>query len=228
MERSKPVAELPTAERALEDLLGTLLAEVPDHVEPTMAQPAIAEAAPTAKVLAESDVATPTDTPDSEQTLNIAAAGPIQEQAQPQRPTWTDSEFKLLLVRIGEMRFAVPLICLNSIARQGASDEVTSMPAQPRWHRGVMRYRDQQLVLADLAELLALNAADTRGGYLLVIGDGRFGLLCDAIEEQITVVPDQVNWRQVADGQEWMLGMLPEQMCMLLDPEEIAVRLQGA
>jgi len=227
MGRSKPVAELPAAERALEDLLGTLLAEVPEHVEPTVAQPAVVETVPIAKAPPESGAREQLVRSVAQQALNNPAAGPIQEQAQSQRPAWTDSDFKLLLVRIGQVRFAVPLICLNSIARLDAEDDVTSLPTQPAWHRGVMRYRDQQLVLADLTELLALNAGETQGGYLLVIGEGRFGVLCDAIEEQITLGPEQVNWRQGADGQEWMLGMLPEQMCMLLDPDAIAVRLQG-
>lgn len=227
MERSKPVAELPAADRALEDLLGTLLAEVPDHLEPTAVPPAIGEVSQIDMAPSESAMAERTDSSVSEQKLNIAAAGPIQEQARPQRPIWTDNEFKLLLVSIGEMRFAVPLVCLNSIARVDANDEVINMPAQPGWHRGVMRYRDQQLVLVDLAELLSLKAGDTQGGYLLVIGDGQFGLLCDAIEEQITLATDQVNWRQGTDRREWMLGVLPEHMCLLLNPDEIAARLQG-
>ena len=140
-------------------------------------------------------------------------------------PEWANSDFKVLVVRIGKLRVGVPLIGLNSISPVHEGDEVTKVPAQPGWHRGVMQYRDAKLVLVDLAQLLALDAGEVKPAYRLVIGDSRYGVLCDAIEEPASVDAAAVNWRQAGDRRDWCFGTLREQMCLLLDADGIAARL---
>ncbi len=226
--KSLSTVAISSADRALEDLLGTLLAEVPEHVEPASpVDPADIDvtAVESVPVSAEPD---PKSASVETQALNNVPVAPIDKHIQREVPKWAKEEFKLLLVRIGQLRFAAPLVCLNSIAQLSDQSQVVNIPAQPGWHRGVTRYREQKLTMVDLTQLLKLQAGEMASRYLLVIGEGRFGLAVDAVEEQVTVVPDQVNWRQVADKREWLLGMLPEQMCMLLNLEEIARSLHKA
>jgi len=226
--KSQSTLAIPSADRALEDLLGTLLAEVPEHVEP--ATPVNTgghrvTAVENVPVRVEAD---PPPLSLDNRVLNNAPGAPIENHVQLELPQWAEEEFKLLLVRMGPLRFAVPLVCLNSIAQLDDQAQVTKIPAQPTWHRGVTLYRDQQLTVVGLTELLKLHAGEMASRYVLVIGEGRFGLACDAIEEQVSVTSDQVKWRQVVDKREWLLGMLPEQMCILLDLDEVARRLQRA
>jgi len=233
---SKPT-ELVEADQALEDLLGTLLADVPEHRDaPPVAPPAPAQPEVVTETAGETQVQVQPEVPVEavvEQALNIREDAPIQEQdeqpsAEPlQRPEWAGSEIKVLVVRVGDLRLGVPLVCLNSIAPMPQDTAVTQVPAQPDWHRGVMQHRDSKLVIVDLPDLLQLRSGERQPGYLLVIGDGHYGLACDALEEPVTVSADALNWRQADDRRNWMWGMLPEHMCLLLDVDGIAQRAGG-
>ncbi len=231
-QRKSLPTELTEADQALEDLLGNLLADVPEYAvpHPTPAtkappeqQPGASEPAPAA-LEQQTGTAAPAPEP-----LNNSAEAPIQEAdalTEPVRPEWSEGEFKVLVVRIGQLRFAVPLVCLNSIARLQDQDALSTIPGQPEWHRGVMVYREQKLVVVDLGSLLQMQAGEITADHMLVIGDGRYGLACGAIEEQLTLRADGVKWRLETDQRDWLLGMLPEQMCALLDLERIAQRLE--
>lgn len=216
--------QLAEPDQAIEQLVMNLLAEVPDH--PTSVPEPVSEATPTG-----------VQSPAPEPALNIAVAAPISEakEAQPTpgeapvkrlRPDWAQGELKVLLFRVGEQRMGVPLICLNSIAKLEQQARPMQLPAQPAWHKGVLDYRAKKLVLVDLVARLQLRSCPTDAQFVLVIGQDSHGLLCDAIEEPVSVPADDINWRDARDTRHWMLGMLPEHMCVLIDPEAIASELQ--
>lgn len=238
---SKQRVDIAEADSALDNLLETLLAEVPsaDAVAPQPVAEAPADVSAPAPVdtVPEPEVSDPV--PAQDDVLNESEVSPIQDStaqeeqaeqaAEIETPAWVEHQFKALVVKVGGQRVAVPLICLNSIARLNGDDGLTPMPGQPAWHRGVMKYRDAKVVVVDPAALLPLNAGETQSEFLLVIGEGHYGLCCDAIEEPAAINADSVRWRQQGDRREWMLGMLNEQMCVLLDVDAIAGALaQGA
>ena len=205
-EQRTGVQELSQAGAALESLLETLLSEVPEYQEaPAPAQP-VAD-------------------------LNVSEPLPIQEIAEPEpapvsvRPAWAEGDLKVLVVRVGELRVAVPLVRLSSISPAGTGEDVLHLPAQHAWHRGVMTVREQQLVRVDPVALLGLATERQESAYLLVIDDGRYGLEVDAMEEPLTLDSDGIRWRQQGEGREWTLGALPEQMRILLDLDAITHRL---
>ncbi len=207
------VAELSRADTALEDLLQTLLAEVPDYVpEPGPAPAGQAE-------------------PVREETaaLNIPAPAPIQETAPPSpaRPDWAQGPLKVLVARVGGLRLAVPLLRLSAILPAGDPAAVMRLPAQPAWHRGVMRARGDALVRVDPAALLGLGAAAGGTAYLLVLDSGRFALEIEGMEQPQSVDADEIRWRRAGEGRDWALGVLPGQMCVLLDLDAIETRLAG-
>lgn len=239
--------DLAESRNELEDLLGQLLSEVPEPgVEapvPASAPPAPAVAAPTA---ADPMVADPTiqvavadavAQPQPERTLpepvqtesKETSAGPISREegadAGPDLPEWAASDFKVLVVRVGRLRVAVPLVTLNGIAKLEPGFDATSMPGQPAWHRGVMRHRGGKLVLVDMADLLRMDCGEQQPGFLLLVGENRYGLQCDAIENPVTVTQSQVTWRLGDERRDWTFGMLPEHMCLLLDTDGIAARI---
>lgn len=216
-ESATRVEEFNQADLALENLLQTLLTDVPEYQEPE-----VAVAASPAEVVS---------VPESAVELNVSEPLPIQEASTAEtvpptlRPEWATGELKVLVVRLGELRVAVPLVKLSSISPTCADSDVARLPAQPDWHRGVVPVRDRQLVRVDPVALLRLAAERQQPAYLLVIDDGRYGLEIDAMEEPLTVDGDLIRWRQQGEGRDWILGMLPEQMCVLLDVDVIAQRL---
>lgn len=264
-ERKRTVTQVGEANEALEELLGTLLAEVPGYPEtppaagpasepasgrqaPGQTAPPVPDQAPTqpateaatdratgaaAKTLPETPAAAGLAAPAVEQlsateaALKNASGGPIETPEDGNLPDWAEQDFKALLVCIGKLRFAVPLVSLTGIARLQSSDSLTAIPGQPGWYRGVTRHRGEKLVVVDLGRLLGMSTEPVENGYLLVIGDGRYGLACSALAEQLTLGNGSVNWRQSSAGRDWQLGMLPEQMCVLLDLDAVTRRLDA-
>ncbi|WP_078118950.1 chemotaxis protein CheW [Thiosocius teredinicola] len=210
----------PTVEQdaALSNLLESLLAEVPpanaDVPAPPAAQPRVAP--PVVET-------PPVDAPAP--TLNEPTEQPLtkETQAEPpadsEIPAWVGGGFRTLLFRIGEFRFGVPLVLMHSVCPY--PDDVTRVPGQPHWHRGVFRYRDASTVVADLGGVIGVAAAADDPKYLLVLGEGRKAIAIDAIVDTLVLHADQVRWHKAA-GREWLLGLLPDQMCGLLDANALS------
>ncbi len=229
-ERTRPT-RLVEHDAALGNLLESLLAEVPEHGRETPSAPPAAD--PDTK-LEPSEPLEPAphevaDSPPPKTSLNPASDAPLtndesgETQHHGEMPAWAREPFRVLLFRIGELRFAIPLILMCSVTR--IPDRLTQVPAQPAWHRGVARYREESVVVADLGLLLGLRTACPDPAYLLVIGDGREAIACDAVEEAVVVTADQVRWRRAA-GQPWLSGLLVDHMCGLLDAEVIGRRIR--
>lgn len=238
----QPQLGLGEADAALETLLGNLLADVPDYQKPLQkpaqvkpvdskptpaVQPVVHSVAPeTRQSKASPAVAQAEVTPVV--TKDPAAAPIVEKDTASALPVWAKQPFKVLVVQVGNLRVAVPLLMLNGIAPLQANQVTTNMPGQPAWHRGVMRHRQSKLVLMDLARLLDLRAGEQQPSFLLLIGDGQFGVQCDALEEPVEVEAQQVDWRAQSGKNDWKFGMLREQMCVLLDPEGITARVGRA
>lgn len=185
---------------ALGSLLASLLAEVPEFT------PAAAGVAP----LNPADIQPLTGQDPGEPTSETAV------------PVWAQAAagFRVLQFRIGEFRFAMPMVLLHSVAL--LPDRVAALPAQPRWQRGVVRYRGSTVVLADLGVLIGVAARCESARYMLVFGDGGQALACDGIEDAVLVGKDDMRWSRRRQQRAWLLGLLVAQMCVLLDPDVVA------
>jgi len=221
-DQAPQVEQLVQAGQALENLLDTLLSEVPEYQDPP--PPKVQVQAPVSPSPAPQPVAAPQLK--EPRALPIQQATPAVEPAEALRPAWVEDGLKVLIVHVGGLRMAVPLIRLSSISPAGADEDVLHLPAQPAWHGGVVSIRGQQTVRVDPAALLGLNTQRADTAYLLLIDEGRFALEVDGMEEPLSLTPDEVRWRRRDKGREWVMGVLPEQACMLLDLDAIAVRLQ--
>ncbi len=215
-DRTKPT-RLVEHDAALGSLLESLLAEVPAHPQTTA--PTVTTDVPVPSLETASET---TDHLALETPLNPADQAPltINESVDNEAriPGWAREPFRALLFRIGDLRLAVPLILIRSVTR--IPDRITEVPAQPAWHRGVTRYRDASVVIADLGLLMGLGTACPNPAYLLVIGDGREAIACDAVEEAVVIDAADVRWQRARD-QQWLPGLLVDHMCGLLDAEAI-------
>ena len=224
-ERTQPM-RLIEHDAALGNLLESLLADVPEYERAAPPAPPAEVKSPEPSEPTPQKVADPTP---SKTSLNPASDGPLtndepgETQNRNEVPAWAQEPFRVLLFRIGELRFAVPLILMCSVTR--IPDRLTRVPAQPPWHLGVARYRDESVVVADLGLLLGLRAPCPDPAYLLVIGDGCEAIACDTVEEAVVVTADDVRWRRAA-GQPWLSGLLVDHMCGLLDAEVIGRRIR--
>ena len=65
----------------------------------------------------------------------------------------------------------------------------------------------------------------TRVTRIVLIGGGRWGLACDAVEEVVTLRHDQVRWRSERTRRRWLLGTVIDHMCALIDTDAFAEKL---
>lgn len=150
---------------------------------------------------------------------------PAPEAKKPKpRPSLFDQPFQCLLFRTLGSEFAVPLASLSGILHWDGQS--TKLPGQPVWHRGVIPYREGKLGLVDLDVLLGVRPLeDEPKTYILSFADGRFGVLCKELLPPKTLYKDDVKWREDRSDRPWSLGTLREQLCPLLDLEEIEAML---
>lgn len=208
-----PEARLAEPDTALASLLGSLLAEVPEYAPPALPDDA---------------VGLPLQKLDNRGGLKADAPGSLnREEPDGGRvvPGWARTAFRVLLFGIGGADFAVPLLMLNAAAR--VDGPIKQVPGQPDWHRGIYHFREQVLVVVDLPLLLGLGTRCTDPGYLLLIGDGRFAIACDALGDMPTTVPEAVRWRRPEDRRRaWLAGLMVGEMCVLLDAEAIDAKIR--
>lgn len=209
----KQQVQLAKADQALYGLLESLLAEVPAEDVQTKDKKVLNKVEP---LPLELDVVEPQQ--ELRQKLDTSTLGEKKQEY----PSWARGDFSALLFSVGGLRMAVPLILLNGITRQ--PENISQLPGQPDWHLGVTSHRDEKLVVVDLMRLLKLKVVEAQkraDGYLLVVGDGRFGLHCDAIETPVKLTASDVKWSQNKEKTPWLEGVLPEQMCALVNIETI-------
>jgi purine-binding chemotaxis protein CheW len=76
---------------------------------------------------------------------------------------------------------------------------------------------------ASAADAVADAAPPAR--HIVLIGDGRWGLVCDDVSTVITIDPAKVRWRSSRTKRPWLAGTAVEHLCAVLDAEQLAVLL---
>jgi chemotaxis signal transduction protein len=162
--------------------------------------------------------------------LNRLATAPIPQQkvAEPapeqDLPAWADVGFRALVFRVGEHRFAVPMIALHSVTRLDQAP--TRVPRRPAWHLGLIHYRDQTTIVAELAGLLGAPSRPGGGGFLLVLGRGQAAVTCDAVEDAVDLDREAIRWRRATGRNAWLAGVVVDTLWVLLDPAALECRIR--
>ncbi len=153
---------------------------------------------------------TPKPTPVKATTPEPAVAAPV--------PT---APFQSLLFQIAGLTVAVPLVELNGILRY--PERLAAVPGLPSWGLGVIRHRDQNLVVVDSIGLFVpenlreASRSRSKPRYLIVLGGGRFGLACDSVDQVVSIKPDEVHWRGERGRRPWLAGTVKDRLCALLE-----------
>lgn len=156
--------------------------------------------------------------------LEVRSEVQIQKQPTKPKPTLFDQPFQCLLFHTLGSEFAVPLAALSGILRWDGQS--TRLPGQPGWHRGVIPYRDGKMGLVDLDVLLGVRVLeDVPKTYILSFAEGRFGLLCRELLPPKTLTKEDIKWRKERGDRAWSLGTLREQLCPLIDLDEVEAML---
>lgn len=165
------------------------------------------------------------------------APAPLEETARLEEdgeglPPWADL-FQAMLFQVAGLTLAVPLEELNGVVEFDA-EQLTEMPGHADFFLGLMAHQGRSVPVVDTARLvfppeklqqLAGDDPLERVKRVVLIGDGRWGLACDEVDEVITLRRDEVRWRSNRTRRRWLLGTVIQHMCALVDTNAFARKL---
>lgn len=213
---NNPELKLDT-QQVLVDYLDALLREIPAMETATVAAPVIAEPVVTAVEAAP-------------QVAEVVAPAPLPARSPAAAPAEQgQGSFQALLFKVAGLTLSIPLDKLNGILEWRG---VTELPGHAPWFLGLLPERGKQIKVIDTATIVVpakyrIDHGVEKLHKIILIGDGEWGLACDAVEEVITLNPGDVRWRGAEGKRTWLAGTVVQQMCALIEVDEF-VRLLGS
>ena len=209
---------------ALDLFLEALLRETEPQVE-TVAEAPVAEPEP-----APVAVDAPPEAPPVVETAPQEATASELAPLPPGAPEWAREPFQAMLFKVAGLTLAVPLESLSGVVEW--PEKLTEMPGHADFFLGLLTHLDTTVPVVDTARLVfppgRLPPDDdplARVNRIVLIGGGRWGLACDAVEEVVTLTADQVRWRSERTRRRWLLGTVIDHMCALIDTDAFAEKL---
>lgn len=146
------------------------------------------------------------------------------------RPSWAQDRFEVLLFEVAGLTLAVPLISLGQI--QPLTDELTPLFGQAEWFMGLQptpvgKIRTINTARFVMPERYEEKFADN-AKYVVSIDGLPWGLAVDAVNQPITLQPEDVKWRGERSKRPWLAGTVKQHMCALLDIPAMGMLLNAA
>lgn len=172
------------------------------------------------------DIATTRPPPEPED-LAARAGGACREAAAATSAAERACPFKALLFEVGGVTLAVPLDRVAGVIEsRGEFDTGSETPPHVL---GQLARQGRRVRVVDTGQLIGGQGAPRfrarADGYVVLLGRGDYGLICDQIREMVDVDPAGVRWRRGGTQCLWFTGIITERMCALLDVDELTGHL---
>lgn len=145
------------------------------------------------------------------------------------RPAWAQQRFDVLLFQVSGLTLAVPLICLGQI--QPLTDQLTPLFGQADWFMGLQPTAVGKINTINTAKFVMPERYDDSflqtAKYVISISGLSWGLAVCAVNQPISLDPEDVKWRSDRAKRPWLAGTVKEHRCALLDIATMGKILQG-
>lgn len=157
-------------------------------------------------------------------------ASPDRSEPLPASSGFEKSPFSCLLIGLGNVRLAVPMSSLFGIRRM--PEKPVRLPGSPPWVVGMLGGGDDKVQVVDLAALLSGDGAAAlpqRGTarHAVIIAEGRWAIGCEAASRTLRVDPVLVHWSGGNARRSWLAGIVPGELCTLVDARALVRWLDG-
>ncbi|MCP3674665.1 MAG: chemotaxis protein CheW [Gammaproteobacteria bacterium] len=155
----------------------------------------------------------------------------IHEDRVFEREDWSEKPFQTLLFDVGGLTLALPLIKLGGIHRIDA--DITPLFGKPDWFMGLTPGIEGNINVVDTARWVMpdkYQQAEEAGldyEFVILLADSNWGIACSAVQNAISLSPDNIRWRATAGKRPWLAGMLIDEMCALLDVDTLINLLEA-
>ena len=145
----------------------------------------------------------------------------------PQVKNQSTAKTQLVVFKLGDEEYALPIACVQEIIRY---TEPRSVASKDRFVRGVINLRGNIVPIYDLKERLGLPAFDADNAKLVIIelATGVAGAIVDEVTEVLTTEIGDFEDVPAADH-DAISGVvkLDQRLLVLLDPENVVPRGDG-
>lgn len=165
----------------------------------------------------------------------VPEAAPVAQAATDRPPVVPDpapaltrhAEFDAMLVDLGLLRLAVPLVDLDGVLPM--PERWVEIPRQAQWVIGVASAQGRNTTVVDTARLVMPD--QHRGAvpdyrHVVLIGDGRWGLACVSVSDVFRVGRDAVRHRRHRRSRPWLAGTLIDHLSGLVDVSRLLACLE--
>ena len=130
-----------------------------------------------------------------------------------------------LMFKVADNLLSIPLIEMQSVVNW--TDNLTRLPQEPDWMLGILKHRDQNVRIVDSVSVLQIRSDKfVKPGHVLVIGDEKWAITCDQIDEVVTLEYEDVQWNTNAEDT-LTLGTIRNSLASLLSLQGIIRRLES-
>ena len=148
------------------------------------------------------------------------------------QPDWANEPFQCLSFQVAGVTLAAPLEKLNGIVE--LAEEITELPGYAPWVIGLLPNRGQNVQVVDIARIImpdendvASKPAADRMKFVILLEDGKFGLVADSISQVLRLEADDVRWRSEQSKRPWLAGTVIEKMCAILEIDRLCEQLRA-
>lgn len=150
-------------------------------------------------------------------------------------PKWASEGFSALFFRSAGLHLYLPVSFVRGI--KNVAGNIQRVSDSNEWVKGVLKTKSGTITVVDTEKLLFPNRKPLVGyqhpdqdAYVVLLGDGSFGLSCDTIGQVKQVAATDIHWRGKAARRQYVSGMFKNEVAALLDARRIAlaVSMDGA
>jgi purine-binding chemotaxis protein CheW len=145
-------------------------------------------------------------------------------------PDWGQARFQALSFQVTGVTLAAPLEKLHGIVE--LTEKITELPGYAPWIAGLLPHRGQNVLVVDIAKIImsgrgaAISPLEERMKYLILVENGKFGLVADSISHVLNLESGDVRWRSEQSRRPWLAGMVTNKMCAVLEIDELCAQLE--
>ncbi len=144
----------------------------------------------------------------------------------PRSASGDKDELAIVRFRLGSLCFSVPAqqIVATSVLRPEDLDtrDRTSQIL------GVLKLSGRTVSVVDTAEIILPGKGINQGyAHLLLLASGNEALACHSVDEPIVIPKAEVRWRDDRGSRPWLLGMMTDPPCPVIDMEVLVAELAG-
>lgn len=150
-------------------------------------------------------------------------------------PNWAQNGFRALNFRSAGLQLYLPVSFVRGVKNIGGRIDNTEGASE--WIKGTITSKGKKICVLETELLVSAHSKRTvnyqhpdANSYVVLLGDGNFGLVCDTIGHVKQLSITDVHWRDSTTNHRWIAGMMKNEVAALIDARRLAlaVSMQGA